>query len=350
MIGFAPEPVGTPSRRGPIRLTIAVVIVILLLGTGVIVVPLLMMMNVAGVPTENDSSGTACTPTTIAGGRMISLDREQLQNAGAIIRTGAKLDVPTRGLVIAVATALQESTLRNLDYGDRDSVGLFQQRAGWGSFTERTHPPTSATLFFTGGRAGQPGLMDIGDWRTMTLTDAAQAVQRSAFPNAYAKWEPLATSLVRSVTGEVALGCADAVAASLPSGTVGNFLRVALQQQGDPYIWGATGPDAFDCSGLIVYAWRQAGYQLSVRTADQMYKLSSPVSPGQEKPGDLLFGQFGTRVPGAGHVMIVVRPGVAVQAPASGRVVEMTRYKADGVDWRIGRLPASAFERLQPAG
>jgi cell wall-associated NlpC family hydrolase len=248
--------------------------------------------------------------------------------------------------VVAVTTALQESTLQNLTWGDRDSVGIFQQRAGWGSFGERTDPATASTMFYTGGKTGQPGLLQISGWNSMSIANAAQAVQRSAFPFAYAKWETLATSLVRSVIGNDPLGCTNAIAAGLPTGAVGRMLQVALEQQGDPYIFGAVGPDAFDCSGLVIYSWRQAGYQLNVRTAAQMYNESSPVAAGQEKPGDLLFGEFDTRVPGAGHVMIVVKPGWAVQAPSTGRNVQISHYTADGVNWRLGRLQPGSLTPL----
>jgi len=329
------------------RVTALAIVLTIAVAGALILLPVLMMMNATTLSgASSDDSTTPCLPTAVAGGRSLTLDAEQRRNAAVIIQTGRQLKVPSRGLVVGIATALQESTLRNLPTGHLDSVGLFQQRNAWGTFAERTDPATSAALFYTGGRGGQPGLLDIEDWRTMSVTLAAQAVQRSAFPFAYAKWEPLATSLVSSVVGEIDLGCGDAVGATLPSGAVGAMLRVALAQQGDPYLWGATGPDFFDCSGLAVYAWRQAGYQLSVRTADQMYRISAQVRPGEEKPGDLLFGSFGTRVPGAGHMMIVVRPGLAVQAPAAGRVVELTRYEADGVEWRLGRLPSSALTKL----
>jgi cell wall-associated NlpC family hydrolase len=329
------------------RLTALAIVLTVAVAGALIMLPVLMMMNATTLSgASGDDTTTGCLPTATAGGRTMSLDAEQQQNAGVIISTGRTLGVKNRGLVVALATALQESTLRNLGSGHLDSVGLFQQRNAWGSFSERTDPRTSATLFYTGGRGGQPGLLDVPGWESMSITVAAQTVQRSAFPFAYAKWEPLATSLVRSVVGEIDLGCTDATSIGLPDGAVGAMLRVALAQQGDPYVWGATGPDAFDCSGLIVYSWRQAGYQLKVRTADQMYRNSTPLRAGEEKAGDLLFGSFGTRVAGAGHVMIVVRPGVAVQAPAAGRVVEVTRYEADGVAWRLGRLNATAFAKL----
>ena len=121
-----------------------------------------------------------------------SLDAEQLANAQTIVAVGRALGVPSKGWVIALSTALQESTLRNLPYGDRDSIGLFQQRDAWGSRAERLDPATSSEMFFTGGRGGQRGLLSIPDYLSMSVTRAAQAVQVSAFPDAYAKWEGLA--------------------------------------------------------------------------------------------------------------------------------------------------------------
>jgi cell wall-associated NlpC family hydrolase len=295
---------------------------------------------------QTEQGAQACTTRADAGPTTVSLDDAQVRNARIIVATGERMGVPERGLAIAIATAMQESTLRNLDWGDRDSVGLFQQRpsSGWGTVAQLTDPPAAARKFYA-------ALMQVPGWTAMPLTVAAQTVQRSAFPFAYARWESLATSLVDAVAGS-GLRCNAAVGSAVPagtSGTIARMLRVALAQQGDPYVWGATGPDAFDCSGLVVYAWRQAGYQLTVRTAAQMYTLSTPVAAGQERPGDLYFGSFGTRVAGAGHVMIVVRPGIAVQAPSAGRDVVVTRYDARAPGWRLGRLPSSALSPLATA-
>lgn len=116
-------------------------------------------------------------------------------NAEVIYRVGKSLGVSDYGIVIALATAMQESSLKNIDYGDRDSVGLFQQRPsqGWGTVSQIMNPEYSARAFFggpTGPNAGKiRGLLDIKNWSTMTLTKAAQAVQISAFPDAYQKWE-----------------------------------------------------------------------------------------------------------------------------------------------------------------
>jgi cell wall-associated NlpC family hydrolase len=305
-----------------------------------------MMMSVAGVSGDDDTTGSlsaACTPVSQTGNTDVALDQAQLKNAQTVIETGVSLQVPSRGLVVAVATALQESTLRNLEYGDRDSLGLFQQRRGWGPVSARTNPAKAAQMFYTGGRGGQPGLLDVADWQSMDVTQAAQAVQRSAFPFAYARWESLAGSLVESVVGDQALGCdQNVVGANLPDSAIGTFLRTALEQQGDPYVWGAVGPDAFDCSGLVVYAWQKAGHPLRIRTAAQMYDNSTMIQPGQEKPGDLVFSALGERG-SAGHVMIVVTPGTVVEAPQTGDVVKIIHYKIDNVHMKLGRLNASAF-------
>lgn len=128
-----------------------------------------------------------------------SLDQEQMENAAIIIQVGQQEGVPPRGWVIAVATAMQESTLHNHghlgDRNDHDSQGLFQQRPsqGWGTVEQITDPVHASTSFYR-------SLLKVDSWEAMDLTVAAQAVQRSAYPDAYAKWEPLATEVVNLLT------------------------------------------------------------------------------------------------------------------------------------------------------
>jgi hypothetical protein len=129
------------------------------------------------------------------------LDAEQAGYAARIVAVGRSMRVPDRGLVVAVAAAQQESTLRNLDHGDRDSVGLFQQRAGWGSVAERMNPEVAARKFYT-------ALERVPAWQAMTVTQAAQAVQRSAYPNAYARWEALAAAAVGGQPAAGGMECA----------------------------------------------------------------------------------------------------------------------------------------------
>ena len=130
--------------------------------------------------------------------KLTPLTDEMQQNAENIIQVGRDLQISDYGIVIALATAMQESSLRNIGFGDRDSVGLFQQRpsAHWGTKAEIMRPDYSIKAFFGGKtsptRGVARGLQDISGWEKLSLTEAAQAVQVSAHPTAYAKWEPSA--------------------------------------------------------------------------------------------------------------------------------------------------------------
>ncbi|UYN84366.1 MAG: LysM peptidoglycan-binding domain-containing protein [Microcella sp.] len=143
-------------------------------------------------PTSNPGSGGPSGPSgPPAGGSITPLTAEMRTHAATIIRVGRELGVPQYGIVIALATAMQESSLRNLSWGDRDSVGLFQQRpsSGWGTAADLQIPSHAARLFYVGRPGYTRGLLGIPGWQNMTLTQAAQAVQISAYPHAYAKWE-----------------------------------------------------------------------------------------------------------------------------------------------------------------
>lgn len=123
------------------------------------------------------------------------LDAEQIENARLIVQIGRELGVSERGIAIALATAMVESWIRNLDWGDRDSLGLYQQRpsTGWGSPDEIRDASRSIRVFY--GGPSDPngnrtrGLLDVAGWEGMGFAQAAQAVQRSAFPDRYAAWE-----------------------------------------------------------------------------------------------------------------------------------------------------------------
>jgi len=142
----------------------------------------------------------ATTVSSVTKTNGAALTDEMAANARLIIQTGRRLGVPDRGIVVALAAAMQESGLRNLNYGDRDSLGLFQQRpsTGWGSAAQLQNPTYAIELFFGGPsnpNAGRTrGLLDIHGWQSMTVAQAAQAVQISAYPDAYAKWETSAWS------------------------------------------------------------------------------------------------------------------------------------------------------------
>lgn len=146
-------------------------------------------------PEKAEPASTVGQPTQ---GAITPLNEERRANAALVVAVGRELGVPDYGIVIALATAMQESSLRNIDWGDRDSVGLYQQRpsTGWGSVEQILDQAHATRLFFGGpsnpNNGKTRGLLDISGWQTMALTVAAQRVQISAYPDAYAKWEPSA--------------------------------------------------------------------------------------------------------------------------------------------------------------
>jgi hypothetical protein len=125
-----------------------------------------------------------------------TMDPEQLLNASTIANVAMQRNLPARALIVALATAQQESKLRNLNYGDADSVGLFQQRPtqGWGSKEQILMPSYAAGKFFD-------ALLKVLNWQDLPVTQAAYEVQHNAYPNAYKDWEPRATALAGALTG-----------------------------------------------------------------------------------------------------------------------------------------------------
>jgi hypothetical protein len=136
----------------------------------------------------------ACTVSTTSG--EVRLNADQMANAATIAAVGLVRQLPERAVVVALATAFQESALKNVDYGDRDSVGLFQQRPsqGWGTPEQILDPRYSAGKFYS-------SLVKVRNWEGLRVTEAAQRVQRSAFPEAYEKWADESTVLAEALTG-----------------------------------------------------------------------------------------------------------------------------------------------------
>lgn len=310
---------------------------------------ILVFGAVAGPAALFAGSATTCTTQDGRPTAQHRYDAEQLANAATITRTGQQLGVPARGLIIAVATALQESNLRNLPGGDRDSAGLFQQRAPWGTHNDRTNPTTAAAMFYTGGKRGQPGLLDILDWQAMPLTAAAQAVQRSAFPNAYARWEPDAVAITATTLTGTPTSCATDdgidipgdITAALPKGhamppdtspTAAAAISWAIAQVGTPYHYGGdcTAPHSgipakqCDCSSLVQQAYHHAGITLP-RTTTQQINTGTPItSPRHLRAGDLIF------LPG--HVGISIGHNLVLHAPKTGDVVKISQLRGYWLD------------------
>ena len=135
-----------------------------------------------------------------ARGTVTRLTADMAANARLIIAVGREAGASDAALVVALAAAAQESGMRNIDYGDRDSLGLFQQRpsSGWGDAAQVMDADRATRAFFGGSVNPNPGvtrgLLDIPGWEAMSVTQAAQAVQISAYPDLYANWEASARS------------------------------------------------------------------------------------------------------------------------------------------------------------
>jgi hypothetical protein len=282
---------------------------------------------------------------------------EQTANAQLITSAVIGRALPRRAAVIAVATAIVESGLRNITYGDRDSLGLFQQRPsqGWGPAATILNP-TLATGTFLDHLVAVPG------WSALAPGMAEQLVQRSATPYAYGPQEAPAADLVAkfwtgpdnpvpldptpgSPTARLAsfglLGCPDQGGSNIPvaPGTIDPktmppgyqlpadpraraAVAFAIAQLGKPYVWGATGPKAFDCSGLTQASWAVAQVAISRTTATQVNDGIGVPGLNQVQAGDLLFipGSGGTAAH-PGHVGIYAGSGLVVDAYDSTRGV-----------------------------
>ena len=174
-------------------------LVVALVAGGLVGLGIYLLHRLGSLPLFNAAQCTA-----VDGSTSFTYDLEQMQNASTIAAVGVKLGVPTYGIEIAEATALQESKLYDLSGGDRDSLGLFQQRPsmGWGSADQILDTTYASTAFYD-------ALLKVKNWQGLELTVAAQDVQHSGYPTAYANHEQEAAVLAKVFTGVVggALTC-----------------------------------------------------------------------------------------------------------------------------------------------
>lgn len=221
-------------------------------------------------------TGATCRAT--AGGQSFAFTPEQARNAATITGIAMKRGLPARAATIALATALQESNLRNLRYGDRDSLGLFQQRPsqGWGTQAQVLDPVYAANAFYD-------ALVKIDGYTTMEITVVAQKVQRSAYPEAYADHEGQGRVLASALSGHSpgGLGCrlnqspvgvaADRLTAALltETGQTGSAAddgrTVTIHTSGEQSAWGVAewlvaSADTFGITQVDVAdrSWRRA--------------------------------------------------------------------------------------------
>ena len=285
-------------------------------------------------------------PTTLTPG--------QVSVAQIYVAIGKQIGVPRDGQIIGIMMALQESGLRVLANtnvpasllirhdgvgSDHDSLGTAQQRptAGWGTIEQLMDPNYNARAFYggpTGPNHGSPlGLLDIPAWQSLDKGAAAQAVQISAFPELYARWEPEATAIVDALAG----GTAPSSCNSLPNGSTSpglptnlsqirkNILHFTQEGLGGTYVWGGTAFKAWDCSGYVQWIYKQVGINLP--RVDQWTVGHQTDNP---QPGDLVV-QNPQGPNNWGHVGIDAGDGLMYSAlnPAAGTLLHPIAWNAD---------------------
>lgn len=316
-------------------------------------------------PAEASMTCNASTgPQTTSGGgngdgQATQLNDEQRHIVSEIIRIGSERQLSPRAWQIAIQAGMTESKLTNLDYGDRDSLGIFQMRPsmGWGTPQQLQDIEYQVNKFYD-------VLLEVPGWKEMRPGEAAQAVERSAFPDRYHEWEPMAVTLI-SQQGDIPdpTGCGSGDHVVGGSETAQTVIEAARKQLGQPYAWGggtAAGPSrgirdggvadahgdynktGFDCSGLTLYAYAQAGITLPRVSAEQ-YHAGKHVPIKQAQPGDLVFWSSTGDPAGIHHVAIYLGNGKILEAPQSGSVVKESALSERG----SGLLPHATRPGVQ---
>ena len=342
MYGAAKLGAGLASACGALVLAL----VVMAAGTGSSVAA----QGAVGVTVLGQLAADEC----VASGPVPGLSAEQATNAESIVAAAFALGAGTDGAQIALMVAYTESSLENLgpESGNDGSLGLFQQRAaaGWGTPSEEQDPRAATGMFIE-------RLLAIADWQSIAPWVAAQEVQNSAFNgtastsnggstvvggNYEANWDVAGTILADLAVVAGTTGCG-AESGAVPAGPVSAFglplgyaipsgatpaealaISYAISKLGDAYVWGAAGPDRFDCSGLTMMAWRQAGVTLAHYTGDQLHEGTAVAGYGAISPGDLVLipGSSGT-LASPGHVGLYIGDGLVLSAtdPQQGVIV-----------------------------
>jgi cell wall-associated NlpC family hydrolase len=201
----------------------------------------------------------------------VDLNADQAKNASTIFNVGAGRNLSPRAMQAAIGTSMQESRLKNINYGDRDSVGLFQQRPsqGWGTIEQIMDPQYSAGKFYD-------ALVKVPGWEGLPFTVACQKVQRSAFPDAYARWEAMSRTAVDALiksaqgstnSGTLASGAGGSGALSSGSNGARKFAAVAYNlisshppghiryRLGGDDPFNTPDPRILDCSSFVDWAY-----------------------------------------------------------------------------------------------
>jgi hypothetical protein len=282
----------------------------------------------ASIVTVAELVAETCSVT----GPVQGLTAEQAADADVIVSATMSASAENlRAARIALMTAITESGLYNLDYGEQDSLGLFQQRPsqGWGTPAQLMDPVYATDAFVR-------HLLAVPGWQKMAPFLAAQDVQRSA-DSGGSNYETNWVRAGRVLAGVLANGqdpgtCGQGTGGlggrghghglpagyTIPPGTPPEHVEVvrfALAQLGKPYVWGGAGPGSYDCSGLTMASWATVGVQLAHASSIQQTE-GAPVRAAQLVPGDLVLVP-GSDSPGpglAGHVGIYLGDSLVISA------------------------------------
>ncbi|WP_329020475.1 peptidase M23 [Streptomyces sp. NBC_01601] len=329
-------------------------------------------------PGTADASAVSVRYTPEAPG---TLHQQQITYAQQIDAAAKKAGLPGRATLIALMTAMQESTLQNLDHGNADSAGLFQQRPamGWGTKQQIMTPSFAAESFFL-GRGGNPGLADIKGWQNLPLGQAAQRVQRSAHPGLYAGHETAMRTLAKQAGINLERGGSTAGSGSTsaepitssntncgvttpttPAGSAGGKFSDGTQtwklnnprSVKDAIAWAKAHSGTGSSSGwyqrclaftAIVYGWSYSG----VTYAIDQYKVvpASMRHDGDRHPpaGALMYWDTGHR---AGHIAVYVGGGKVasndILRPGYIDIVDAglfeTKWNAKYIGWTPPNFP-----------
>lgn len=354
---------GLVKRRAILRVSVAAASILILVGSIAFSAAVAVLgASVADTPSVCSQGGVVGQPASVTGALSIrtnsrapvSVTDRQMAVAGDYVSIGQQLGVPREGQIIAIMMALQESSLRvlantnvpaSLSYphdgagSDHDSLGTAQQRpaAGWGTVEQLMDPTYNVRAFYGGpsgpNRGSPPGLLDIRGWQFMSKGKAAQAVQVSAFPELYARWEAEATAIVEALDGGMSPArCSDTLPSSTDTVVPANLsevrkdiLRFTQEGVGGAYVWGGTAFKAWDCSGYVQWIYGQAGINLP--RVDQWRVGTRTDNP---QPGDLVVQN--AQGPGDwGHVGIYAGHGMMYSAlnPAVGTLLHPLAWNTD---------------------
>ena len=355
---------GLVKRRALLRVSLAAASILILVGSIAFSAAVAVLgASAADTPSVCSQGGVAGQPGASGSGALsirtssrapVSVTARQMAVAGDYVSIGQQLGVPREGQIIAIMMALQESSLRvlanvnvpaSLQYphdglgSDHDSLGTAQQRpaAGWGTVEQLMDPKYNVRAFYGGpagpNRGSPPGLLDIRGWQSMNKGQAAQAVQVSAFPELYARWEAEATAIVEALDGGMSPArCSDTLPSSTDTVVPANLsqirkdiLRFTQEGVGGAYVWGGTAFKAWDCSGYVQWIYRQAGINLP--RVDQWRVGTRTDNP---QPGDLVV-QNAQGPADWGHVGIYAGDGMMYSAlnPAVGTLLHPIAWNSD---------------------